>query len=161
MIIPCKSCESAFRLDSKLLKPAGSKVRCSKCRSVFKIYPPKYPNRRKHKRLKTRNLISHVSYDTTGRMISQGLSKVLNISMGGMLLETPEPILSGLISLMATDVKNKLIEIDGNLVHCEKASSGRYHSGVSFLASEDEKKAFVTQLIKEYNFRKSSLLSDN
>jgi hypothetical protein len=62
---------------------------------------------------------------------------------------------------MATDVKNKLIEIDGNLVYCKKASSERYHSGVSFLASEDEKKAFVTKLIKEYNFRKSSPLSDN
>ena len=80
--------------------------------------------------------------------------------MGGMLLETPEPILSGLISLMATDVKNNLIEIDGNLVYCKKAMSGRYHSGVSFLASEDEIKEFVTKLIKEYNIRLRNLHSE-
>ena len=113
MIIPCKSCQSTFRLNSNLVKPTGSKVRCSKCQRVFKIYPPKCLDRRKHKRLKTRNLISHVSYDMRGKLISQGLSKVLNISMGGMLLETPEPIESGLLSLMATDEKNNLIEIDG------------------------------------------------
>ena len=75
-------------------------------------------------------------------------------------METPEPILTGLISLMATDVKNNLIEIDGHLVYCKKATSERYHSGVSFLASDDEITTFVTKLIKEYNFRKSSLLSD-
>ena len=160
MIIPCKSCQSTFRLDSNLIKLTGSKVRCSKCHSVFKIFPLKCPDRRKHKRLKTRNLISHVSYDIRGKLISQGLSKVLNISMGGMLLETPEPIERGLLSLMATDEKNNLIEIDSNLVYCKKSSTGRYHSGISFLAADEELTTFVTKLIKEYNFRKRSLSSD-
>ena len=93
-------------------------------------------------------------------MISQGLSKALNISKGGMLLETPEPIEKGLLSLMATDENNDLIEIDCNLVYCKKTSTGRYHSGISFLASDDEVTTFVTKLIKEYNFRRSSLPSD-
>ncbi len=160
MIIPCKSCQSTFRLDSKLVKPAGSMVRCSKCRVVFKVFPSDWENRRKHKRLKTRNLIYHASYDIRGKMISQGLSKALNISKGGMLLETPEPIEKGLLSLMATDENNDLIEIDCNLVYCKKTSTGRYHSGISFLASDDEVTTFVTKLIKEYNFRIRSLPSD-
>ena len=160
MIIPCKSCQSTFRLDSNLVKPNGSKVKCSKCRVVFKVYPPDWGNRRKHKRLKTRNLIAHVSYDTRGKLIFQGLSKVLNISKGGMLLETPEPIESGLLSLMATDMKNNLIEIDGNLVYCKNSSNGRFHSGISFLATEEEIITFVTKLIKEFNFRKRNLLSE-
>ena len=153
MIIPCKSCQSTFRLKSKLVKPTGSRVRCSKCSDVFKVFPPGWENRRKHKRLKTRNLIYHVSYDMRGRLISQGLSKVLNISRGGMLLESPEPIESGLISLMATSVKNNLIEIDGNLVYCRKTSTGRYHSGVSFIGKEEEIAVFVAKLIKEYRLR--------
>lgn len=160
MIIPCASCQSTFRLDSSLVKSTGTQVRCPKCREVFSVYPPDWANRRKYKRLKTRNLISHVSYDMTGRLISQGLSKILNISNGGMLLETAEPIESGLLSLMATDVKNNLIEIDGNLVYCKKSPTGRYHSGVSFIATEEEVTIFVTKLIKEYNFRKRNLLSE-
>lgn len=160
MIIPCKSCRSIFQLDSKLVIPTGIKVRCSKCQSVFRVYPFDHYFERKHQRLKTRNLIYHVSYNIRGKVISQGLSKALNISKGGMLLETPEPIQIGLLSLMATDLKNNLIEIDGNLVYCKKTSTGRYHSGVSFIGTEEEIATFVAKLIKEYNLRKRHFPSD-
>lgn len=41
MIITCKKCDASFNLDESLLKPTGSKVRCSKCQEVFVAYPPK------------------------------------------------------------------------------------------------------------------------
>ena len=40
MIITCKECNARFNLDENLLKPTGSKVRCSKCNEVFTAYPP-------------------------------------------------------------------------------------------------------------------------
>jgi len=40
MIIPCVSCQSMFRLDNRLIKTTGSKVRCSKCHEIFMVYPP-------------------------------------------------------------------------------------------------------------------------
>jgi pilus assembly protein FimV len=40
MIITCKKCDASFNLDESLLKPTGSKVRCSKCKEVFVAYPP-------------------------------------------------------------------------------------------------------------------------
>ncbi len=40
MIITCESCSTSFNLDESLLKPAGSKVRCSNCKTVFMAYPP-------------------------------------------------------------------------------------------------------------------------
>ena len=40
MIITCQQCETSFNLDEGLLKPAGSKVRCSKCKHIFTAYPP-------------------------------------------------------------------------------------------------------------------------
>jgi predicted Zn finger-like uncharacterized protein len=40
MIITCKECITSFNLDEKLLKPDGSKVRCSKCQHIFIAYPP-------------------------------------------------------------------------------------------------------------------------
>ncbi len=39
MIITCQECNSSFNLDENLLKPTGSKVRCSKCHQVFVAYP--------------------------------------------------------------------------------------------------------------------------
>jgi len=40
MIITCEQCKTAFNLDESLLKPAGSNVRCSKCRHIFTAFPP-------------------------------------------------------------------------------------------------------------------------
>ncbi len=43
MIIHCKKCSTSFNLDEGLLKPTGSKVRCSKCDEIFVAYPPTPP----------------------------------------------------------------------------------------------------------------------
>jgi predicted Zn finger-like uncharacterized protein len=40
MIITCSQCKTSFNLNEKILKPSGSKVRCSKCKNVFVAYPP-------------------------------------------------------------------------------------------------------------------------
>ena len=39
MIISCNECDSSFEVDDNLIKETGSKVRCSKCNSVFLAYP--------------------------------------------------------------------------------------------------------------------------
>lgn len=41
MIITCDKCNAEFNLDEKLIKEGGSKVRCSSCRNIFTVYPPK------------------------------------------------------------------------------------------------------------------------
>ena len=38
MIVTCNECESSFNVDDGLIKDDGSKVRCSKCSSVFVVY---------------------------------------------------------------------------------------------------------------------------
>jgi predicted Zn finger-like uncharacterized protein len=40
MIITCENCSTSFKLDESLLNRAGSKVRCSNCKTVFLAYPP-------------------------------------------------------------------------------------------------------------------------
>ncbi|MEZ4526892.1 MAG: zinc-ribbon domain-containing protein [Desulfobacterales bacterium] len=42
MIIACEKCNARFKMDEKLLKPEGSKVRCAKCKQVFTAYPPSF-----------------------------------------------------------------------------------------------------------------------
>lgn len=41
MIVECEQCHTKFRLDDKLLKKTGSKVRCSVCNHKFIAFPPK------------------------------------------------------------------------------------------------------------------------
>ncbi len=40
MIVMCEGCETSFQVEDRLIKPTGSKVRCSKCRHVFVAYSP-------------------------------------------------------------------------------------------------------------------------
>ena len=39
MILRCKECNTSFNFDKHLIQESGSKVRCSKCQSVFTVYP--------------------------------------------------------------------------------------------------------------------------
>jgi len=41
MIVKCEKCKSEFSLNEALIKKDGSAVRCSVCKNVFKVFPPK------------------------------------------------------------------------------------------------------------------------
>jgi predicted Zn finger-like uncharacterized protein len=43
MIVTCQNCNARFNLKDSLVKPKGSKVRCSKCRTIFVVYPETPP----------------------------------------------------------------------------------------------------------------------
>lgn len=40
MIVTCEQCSRRFHLDESRIPPSGSKVRCSRCKHVFKVFPP-------------------------------------------------------------------------------------------------------------------------
>jgi predicted Zn finger-like uncharacterized protein len=39
MIVTCEACFTQFNLNDESIKPTGTKVRCSKCQKVFKVFP--------------------------------------------------------------------------------------------------------------------------
>jgi len=153
IIIPCNSCQSLFRVAINLIRPSGSHVRCSKCKNIFKVSLPHWTDQRKHKRVKTQNLISYFSYNKNNELISHGLGIALDISKGGILLETPYQIKSGSLALGATDRKRNLIEIKGKLAYSKKTSAGTYLSGIEFVAVDARVKEFIIKLIKEYKYQ--------
>ena len=150
-MVHCKSCHSLFRLDSRLIKPTGSKVRCSNCGEIFKVIKPNAVEKRKDHRVKTQNLISYFSLDKAGKIISHGLGIAMDISKGGILLQTPDAIQSNLIILAATDRKNNLFEVKGELAYSERIFFGTFFSGIKFIDSNERVKIFIVNLIKEYN----------
>ena len=152
MIIPCKSCDSRFRLDDRLIKPTGSKVRCSNCGQIFKVFKPNTVEKRKYLRIKTQNLISYFSLDESGKVISQGLGIAMDISKGGILLQSTDAIKSSLIALAAIDRKKNLFKVRGRLAFSKKTSIGTYFSGIKFIGMEKHMIKFVVNLVKEYNY---------
>ena len=157
MIVPCRSCQTTFRLDSRYVKPAGTLVQCSRCRETFKVYPPEPVDPRKYSRVKTQNLISYFCFDKDDNLTSQGMGIAMDISKGGILLETPTPIKPGMLVLSATDREKNLMELRGKLIHSTRSTTGTYLSGIEFISVDARVRDFITRLIKEYNIRGSNL----
>ena len=157
MKVLCESCKSRFKLDSNRIKSTGTLVMCSKCRAVFRVYLPEIVKRRKHPRVKTQNLISYFAFNKNRILISHGLGIALDISRGGILLETANSIESGFLVLTATDKMKKVIEVNGRLIYSKKALSGTYLCGIEFIGSVERITDFITKLIKEYNVQRNNL----
>ncbi|NJL60346.1 MAG: hypothetical protein HC887_12655 [Desulfobacteraceae bacterium] len=41
MIVKCEKCQTAYNLKDDMIRPGGSNLRCSNCKHVFKVIPPK------------------------------------------------------------------------------------------------------------------------
>jgi hypothetical protein len=118
----------------------------------------KLDDQRRHPRVNTINLISVVTIDESGKWTFQGMSRALDISRSGILLETAYPFEPGRLSMMTVDMDNNLIEIRGNLVYCHKYSTFRYHSGIKFIGANERVIKYVTQIVKVYHHRNSNLV---
>ena len=157
MKIQCNDCHTTFRLDSKHVKPDGLLVRCSKCRAVFRVYPPEMVRYRKHTRIKTQNLISYFAFNKRHKLISHGLGIALDISKGGILLETPCTIESSYLLLTGIDKLKNIIEVQGRLIYSKKASRGTYLCGIEFIGNEARVKDFITKLVLDYSLQRKNL----
>ena len=81
----------------------------------------------------------------------------MDVSEGGILIETPNHIKSGLLVLAATDKKNNLIEIKGEIIRIRRKPNGMFFIGIKFIGVEERVSQFVATLIKEYSFRRENL----
>ena len=120
-------------------------------------YSSKPIDRREFARVKTQNLISYFSFDKNRKLSCHGLGIALDISKGGILLETPCAVKSSFLLLTATDKMKKVIEVNGRLIYAKKSSSGTYYCGIEFVGNDRRVKGFITKLIKEYNFQRNNL----
>jgi c-di-GMP-binding flagellar brake protein YcgR len=85
------------------------------------------------------------------------LGIALDVSKGGILLETPYSIKSSILVLTAIDKQKKIIEVKGRLIYSKKASNGTYLCGIEFISNEERVKDFITKLVKEYNVQRNNL----
>lgn len=157
MRVACQSCHFKFKLDSNAVKTTGTLVRCSNCQTVFRVYPPEMVRYRKHTRVKTQNLISYFAFNKRHKLISHGLGIALDISKGGILLETPCTIESSYLVLTGIDKLKKIIEVQGRLIYSKKASRGTYLCGIEFIGNEARVKDFITKLVLDYSVQRKNL----
>lgn len=110
-------------------------------------------NKRKNPRVKTSNGVSYVCIDENGNEIEQGMGKTIDISLGGILLETSVPIESKYILIATIDLKGNLIEIRGKVVYSRKIEFREFLNGIQFLETPERQIKIIAEFIKVHRYR--------
>ncbi len=106
--------------------------------------------KRKHPRVSTLNLFSYVCLDEKGNRIGEGMGRTLDISQGGLLIETRDKIEAKYIVLLAVSFEDELIDIKCEVVYSRRAESTMFESGVRFLESNERMQQIIQKLVRSF-----------
>ena len=115
-----------------------------------------YLEKRKSQRWYSNNFISYCLLDENDKIFGEGYGKTKNISDVGLQMETGKIIESDYILVVATDERNKIIEMKGKVCHSKKDETGVIITGIEFVANDDKKSQFAKHLKKAYRMNKDS-----
>jgi len=104
-------------------------------------------DKRKDPRIQSTNLISYVSCDENDQVIRQGMGRTLNVSEGGILLETHVPIDPHYVVTLTIALEDELMEFRGRIAHSNKRENGGFATGIKFIDMNEEKRQFLGQYI--------------
>jgi len=107
--------------------------------------------KRKHPRIDITNLISYRCLDGSGNLKLEGRGKSINISQGGILIETHDPFEWQDILLLSIDIEDESVNIKGKVVYCNASNFGKYRTGIQFLEANKKIVSFVEGLLKTYS----------
>jgi PilZ domain len=97
---------------------------------------------RKNPRVESLNLLSYVCLDGNNLSVDQGMGRTLNVSKGGILLETYNPVDPEHTMVLTIGLKENIVDIKGKIIHSGKDEDGRVKSGIQFI--EMDKKTLLT-----------------
>ena len=107
------------------------------------------------------SLASYDCYNDDGELFEQRLGAILDVSIGGMLIETDDIVAANYVKIVFVNHENKLLSIVGSVVHSRKTESGKAKTGLCFHGTNAENIKLVTNLIRTYHYRKRFSLQEN
>ena len=110
-----------------------------------------FVEKRKHPRVNINNLISYRCMDDSGNQTKEGRGKSINISQGGILIETHDPFEWQDILRLFIDIEDESVGIKGKVIYCNAANFGKFRTGIQFLETNEKIVSFVIKLLKTYS----------
>ena len=111
-------------------------------------------NKRKYPRINIRVLTSYDCYNEYGELIDQKLGVILDVSLGGMLIETDDIVKANYVEIVFVNHEHKLMSIIGSIVHSRKSENGKAKTGLCFHGAESENIKIATNLIRTHYYGK-------
>jgi c-di-GMP-binding flagellar brake protein YcgR len=92
--------------------------------------------KRKHPRIHSLNLLAYVCMNENSEIVRQGMAKTLDVSEGGILMETHVPIDPQHTVSLTLGLKDELTDIKGKVAHFRTNGNGRFQSGIQFVETQ-------------------------
>ncbi len=101
--------------------------------------------KRKNLRTDSLNLLFYICCDENNNEMLQGMGKTLNVSEGGIMLETHVSIDVELNVLLTIAIEDDLMDFKGKIVHSRKREDGKFEYGIDFVEINHEKRLLLRQ----------------
>lgn len=105
--------------------------------------------RRRYIRPEALNLLDYLVVDEKGRQGDYSMARTLNISKGGILMETHVPLPLGQQVMITLGLEDQLIDVMGRIVYATSAS-GRYQHGIEFFHVSDNDKRILDNYVAAF-----------
>jgi len=106
--------------------------------------------RRQYIRPESLNLLDYLIVDEQGRPSEYSMARTLNVSKGGILMETHIPLPKGQQVMITLGLKDQLIDVMGRIVYTANVS-GRYHNGIEFFHVSDNDKRILDNYVAAFH----------
>lgn len=106
---------------------------------------------RKHPRFDSGNLLSYVCLDNQNKIIQQGMGKTIDVSEGGILLETHVSINPDYTVLLSIGFEDEMADIKGNVIYSRKRNDGMIESGIKFVNISSGCNNILSSFIKKFH----------
>lgn len=103
--------------------------------------------KRKHDRIDSLNLLNYVCLDESNEEVIQGMGRTLNVSQGGILLETHIPIAKRYIISLSIGLEDEMVDIKGKVIYYQDGKEGRFESGIEFQDINEESLKILNRYI--------------
>jgi len=110
-----------------------------------------FTEKRKHPRVEINNLISYICIDDSSNQTKEGKGKAINISQGGILLETHDSFEWLDILILTINIENESVSIKGKVIYCNADDFGKFRAGIQFLETNEKILSFVINLLETHS----------
>ena len=103
-------------------------------------------DKRKHARYSALNL-SYIC-DDNGDVLYEGMGRTLNVSEGGILLETSCYITPGNTLALEIALEDELVNLRGRVIYCNEQEGKKFNTGLELVEPDASSQAILLKFIE-------------
>jgi c-di-GMP-binding flagellar brake protein YcgR len=118
-------------------------------------------NRRKYPRVSIHVPVNYALLGSQRKIESEFIGVALDVSLGGILLESFDFVSTEYVDISFIDMENNLAQMTCKMAYSRKTDFELIHTGLSFQGSETEKSDFAAKMIRAYFYRRKRIFDPN